>query len=132
MNIYIKINILYYYTRLSRIFNLLNSTFGIEDPCLVTGKRWYNKFNRDCRALKTSFIRIHKTNITRSWHDNCEIEVTLGISSSIIYKILDDHLVVQKVSSRWIPHNHKIKQMLMKCNGYASKDLYNIGTGDKP
>ena len=35
----------------------------------------------------------------------CEIEVTLGISSTSIYKILYEHLAVKKICSCWIPHN---------------------------
>ena len=35
----------------------------------------------------------------------CEIEATLGISSISIYKILHGHLAVEKIFSRWIPHN---------------------------
>ena len=35
----------------------------------------------------------------------CEIEATLGISSTSIYKILHKHLVVKKICSHCIPHN---------------------------
>ena len=71
----------------------------------------------------------------------CEIETTLGISSTSIYKILHDHLAVKKVCSRWISHNLTksqkdarvdwCKQMLKKYNGGASKDVYKIVTGDE-
>ena len=35
----------------------------------------------------------------------CEIEATLGISLTSIYKILHEHLAVKNICSRWIPHN---------------------------
>ena len=34
-----------------------------------------------------------------------EIETTLGISETSIHSILDEHLTVNKICSRWIPHN---------------------------
>ena len=34
-----------------------------------------------------------------------EIEATIGISSTSIYKILHEYLAVKKISSRWIAHN---------------------------
>ena len=70
----------------------------------------------------------------------CEIEATLGISSTSIYKILHEHLAVKKIYFRSIPHNLPkaqkgarvdwCKQMLKKYNSGASKDVYKIVTGD--
>ena len=60
----------------------------------------------------------------------------LGISSSSINSRVHEHLAVQKICSRWIPHNLTIaqkkvridwcKEMLEKYDGGASKDVYNI------
>ena len=71
----------------------------------------------------------------------CEIEATLGISSTSIYEILLEHLAVKKSFSRWIPHNFPkaqkdarvdwCKQMLKKYDVSASKDVYKIVTGDE-
>ena len=35
----------------------------------------------------------------------CEIEATLGIISTSIYKLLHEQLAVKKICSRWTPHN---------------------------
>ena len=35
----------------------------------------------------------------------CKIEATLGINSTSMYKILDEHLAAKKICSRWMPHN---------------------------
>ena len=35
----------------------------------------------------------------------CEIEATVVISSTSIYKIFHKYLAVKKIFSRWIPHN---------------------------
>ena len=35
----------------------------------------------------------------------CEIETTLSISSTSIYKLLRENLAVKKICSHWIPHN---------------------------
>jgi len=39
-----------------------------------------------------------------------EIEASLDISMTSIYKILHEYLAVKKICSRWIPHNLTIAQ----------------------
>ena len=70
----------------------------------------------------------------------CEIEASLGISSTTIHSILHEHLTIKKICSRWIAHNltnaqKKVrvdgcKEMLEKYDRSASKDVYKIVTGD--
>ena len=133
----------------------LTSTFGDEAPSFATVKRWYNEFNRGRHSL-TDEIRegrpksvVVQENIDAVQNliledrhvTYCEIEATIGISSTSIHKILHDHLAVRKVCSRWIPHNLTktqkdarvdwCKQMLNKFNRGASKDVYKIVTGDE-
>ena len=44
--------------------------------------------------------------IERDWHIIYrEIQASLGIDMKTIHTILHDHLSVQKLCSRWIPHN---------------------------
>ena len=80
--------------------------------------RWYNEFNRDHHSLSDKFRKGRPKSVTFSYINAvqklimqdrhvtyCEIEATLGISSTSIYKILHGHLAVKKIYSRWIPHN---------------------------
>ena len=39
-----------------------------------------------------------------------EIETTLGISATSIHSMLHEHLTVNKICYRWIPHNLAIAQ----------------------
>ena len=48
----------------------------------------------------------------------CEIEATLGISSTSIYKILHGHLAVKKICYRWILHN-----LTKPCFGHVSNGM---------
>ena len=68
-------------------------------------------------------------------------EMSLGISFTSIHSILNEHLAVKKICSRWIPQNltnaqKKVrvdycKEMLEKYDGGASKHVYKIVTGDE-
>jgi len=70
-----------------------------------------------------------------------EIEASLGINMTSIYKILHEYSAVKKICSRWIPHNLTIaqkkarvdwsKEMLKKYDRGASKAVYSIVTGDE-
>ena len=40
------------------------------------------------------------------------IETTLGVSGISLYSILHEHLTVKQISSRWIPHNLSINQVI--------------------
>ncbi|KYQ51169.1 Histone-lysine N-methyltransferase SETMAR [Trachymyrmex zeteki] len=92
----------------------LTSTFGDKAPSFATVKRWYNKFNRGRRSLTDESHEGRSKSVVVSENIDavqklimqdrhvtyCEIETTLGISSTNIYKILHDHLAVKKVCSR--------------------------------
>ena len=63
-----------------------------------------------------------------------EIETILGISRTSIHSILPEHFTVNKIYSRWIPHNLSIAQKkapwrLIKRNAF--KHVYDIVTDDK-
>ena len=70
-----------------------------------------------------------------------EIKTTIGISGASIDSILHKHLTVKKICLRWILHNLSIaqkndrvdwsKEMLKKYYRRASKQVYNIVTGDE-
>ena len=93
----------------------LISTFG---PSYATVKRWYNEFNRGRHSLTDEFRKGHPKSVIGPQNINavqkliiqdrhvtyCEIEATLGISSTSIYKILHEHFAVKKICSQWIPH----------------------------
>ena len=97
----------------------LISTFGDKTPFYATVKRWYDKFNHSRRPLTNKFRKGHPKSVV--WPENintvqkliiqdrhvtyCEIETTLGISSTSIYKMMYENLAVKKICSRWIPHN---------------------------
>ena len=65
----------------------------------------------------------------------------LGISGTSTHSILNEHLTVKKICSRWIPHNLSIaqketrvdwsKEMLQKYDRVASKHVYDIVIGDE-
>lgn len=136
-------------------FDQLNSTFGDEAPHFATVKRWFNEFDRGRSSLQDQFregrpksvvlpenIDAVRELIMEDRHVTYhEIEATLGISSTSVYKILHEHLAVKKICSRWIPHNlteaqkkarvNWCKEMLKKYNRGASKDVYKIVTGDE-
>jgi len=56
-----------------------------------------------------------------------EIEASLDISMTSIYKILHEHLAVKKICSCWIPHNLTIAQkkaQLVKRNAQTRAKVY--------
>ena len=95
------------------------STFGDETSSYATVKRWYNDFIRGHYSLTDEFRKGCTKSVVRPENINavqklimqdrhvtyCEIEATLGISSTSIYKILHEHLAVKNTCSRWISHN---------------------------
>ena len=108
-------------------------------------KRWYNEFNQGCHSFPDEIRKDRPKSVVRPENVNavqklvmqgyhvtyCEIEETLGISSSSIYKILHEHLAVKKICSRWIPHNLKIKLKKMQESIGANKFSRNIRTHAK-
>lgn len=133
----------------------LTSTFGDEAPSKTTVYHWFSEFNRG-RSVLTDEVKEGRPKsvvvpqnidavrelIMQDRHVTYrEIEASLGISMTSIYKILHEHLAVKKICSRWIPHNLRIdqkrarvdwcKKMLRKYNQGASKAVYNIYTGDE-
>jgi len=70
-----------------------------------------------------------------------EIEASCGISKTAIQSILQEHLAVKKICSRWIPHNLTeaqkdarvswCKEMRKKFKLGTAKSVYNIVTGDE-
>ena len=133
----------------------LNLTFGDEAPHFATVKRWFNEFDRGRRSLSDQFREGRPKSAVLPENSDAvrelimedlhvtyrEIEATLGISSTSVYKILHEHLAVKQICSRWIPHNlteaqkkarvNWCKGMLKKNNRGASKDVYKILTGDE-
>ena len=99
----------------------LKSIFCDEAPHFATVKRWYNEFDRGRMCLTDEFregrpksavvpenIEAVRRMIEEDRHVTYrEIEATLNISSTSVYKILHEHLAVKKICSRWIPHNLK-------------------------
>ena len=96
--------------RLSRqvCIDQLISTFGDETPSYDTMKRWYNEFNLGRHSLTDEFRKGRPKSVVVPENINavqklimqdrhvtyCEIEATLGISSTSIYKILHEYLAV--------------------------------------
>ena len=101
--IYIFLAIIYYDFRrgLSRQewSDQVISTFGYEAPSYATMKRWCNEFNHGCYSLTDEFRKgrpksvvgpenintVQKLTIQDRHVTYCEIEATLGISSTSIY-----------------------------------------------
>ena len=91
----------------------LISTFDDEAPSYATVKRQYNEFNRGCHSLTNEFRRSRPKSVVGLENINavqklilqdhhltyCEIETTLGISSTSIYTILHEHLAMKKICS---------------------------------
>ena len=97
----------------------LISTFGDEAPSYATVKRCYNEFNRGHHSLTDQFrkgrpksivgleniIPVQKLIMQDRQVTYCEIEPTLSISSTSIYKIFNEHSAMKKICSRCIPNN---------------------------
>ena len=95
----------------------LNSIFGDEGPSRTSVYRWYGEFNRVRSSLQDEFregrpksavvpktIDAVRELILQDRHvTNREIETTLGISGTCIHSILNKHLTVKNIGSRWIP-----------------------------
>ena len=95
-------------------------------------KRWYNEFNRGRHSLSDEFRKYRSKSVVGPENINtvqklimqdrhvtyCEIEATLGISSTSKYIILHAHLAVKKICSRWIPHN-----LTKLCFRYVSSEM---------
>ena len=133
----------------------LNSIFDDEALSRTSVYRWYSEFNRGRSSLQDEFpegraksVFVPKTIdavrqlILQDRHVTyCEIETTLGISGTSIHLILQEHMTVKQICSRWIPHNLSIaqkkarvdwsKEMLQKYDRGALKHVYDIVTGDE-
>ena len=122
--------------------NTLINLFPLVDeaPSYATVKRWYNELNRGHHSLTDEFRKDRPKSVVGPENINAvqkpimqdrhvrysEIEATLDISSTSIYKILHEHLAVKMICSRWISHNLTkaqkdarvdwCKQMLKKCS----------------
>ena len=96
--------------------------FGDKAPSYGTVKNWFSEFNCGRRSLKDEVregppkaavvsenidavreLRMQDHHVTYR-----EIVASLGISSTSIHSILDEHLAVKR--DRWIPHNLTIAQ----------------------
>ena len=111
----------------------LISTFGDEAPSYATVKRWYNEFNRGRHSLTDEFRKGRPKSVVETENINvvqklimqdrhvtyCEIEATLDIIFSRIYKILHENLAKDDAKVDWW------KQKLKKCSN-ACKSLYII------
>ncbi|XP_037940982.1 uncharacterized protein LOC119673937 [Teleopsis dalmanni] len=82
----------------------LSSTFSDKTLSLAPVKRWYNDFNRGQGSLTDDIHEFREISFCSLFPIPCEIEGTLGFSSTSIYKILRQHLTVRKVCSCWNPH----------------------------
>ena len=102
--------------------NELNSTFGDEAPSRTSVDRWYGEFNRGRSSLQDEFRESRPKSVVvvetidavcQLTHvTNSEMETTLGISLTSIHLILHEHLIINKICSRWIPHNSSIKNTI--------------------
>ena len=102
----------------------LNSIFGDEAPSRTSVYRWYGEFNRGRVSFQNEFregrpksvvvpetIDAVRQLILQNRHVTYrEIGTTLFISLTSIHSILHEHLTVNKICSRWIPHNLSIAQ----------------------
>ena len=91
----------------------LISTFSDKAPPYSTVKRWYNEFNPGHHSLTDQFCKVRPKSVVGPENINtvqklimqdrhvtyCEIKATFGISSTSIYKILHEHLAVNKTCS---------------------------------
>ena len=121
----------------------LISTFSNAAPSYAAKKHSYNEFNRGRHSLTDEFRKERSKSVVEPDNINalqkllmqdrhmtyCEIEATLGISPTSIYKILQLHLALKNICSRWIPNDLKkakkdarvdwCKQMLKKISNHA-------------
>ena len=100
----------------------VNLIFGGEAPSRTRVYRRYGVFNRGRSSLQDGFregrpksvvvpetIDAVRQLILQDRHVIYrEIAITLGISGTSIHSILHEHLTVNKICSRWIPHNLSI------------------------
>ena len=86
-------------------------TFGDEAPSYAIVKSWYNEFNRGRHSLTDEFRKDRPKSVIQPEKINAvlklmmqdrhvtyrEIEATLGIGSTRVYKILHEYLAVKKI-----------------------------------
>lgn len=115
---------------------------GNEISSLTIVKCWYNELNRICRLLssecregrpKTVFVPENIDAIQKSIMQDrqvayCQIEANLLISSTSIYKILQDHLAKQTLVLLVTFHviRQNLKKMLKKYKVGVSKNLSKV------
>lgn len=133
----------------------LNIAFGQSAPSLATVSFWFREFGRgresvkdEARPGRPSTAVTHENVIKVEWLikekrniTHREIQNELKIGSQAVSNILNDHLKVRKVSSRWIPHllteeqkAHRVdwcKYMLEKFEGGTSQQVSYILTCDE-
>ena len=66
--------------------------------------RWYGELSRDRSSLQDEFRKGRPKSVILPE----TIETILDNSGASIYSILHEHLIVKKISSRWIAHNLSI------------------------
>ena len=105
----------------------LISTCGDKFPFYATVKRWYNEFNRGRHSLTDQFHKDRPKSVVGTENINAvqilimqdhyvtyrEIEATLGISATSIYKILHEHLAAKKICFHW--HTEFGPELAAKC-----------------
>lgn len=136
-------------------FESLRETFGNEAPSEKTIYNWFAEFRRGRESVSDesregrpkSVVNPKNIDAVRKMIEEDrhvtyrEIEATLGISKTAIQSILQEHLAVKKICSRWIPHNlteaqkearvNWCKEMRQKFKLGTAKSVYNIVTGDE-
>ena len=92
------------------LIDKLISSFGDKAQSYATVKHWYNEFNRGRHSFSDEFRKDRPKTVVGPENINalqklimqdrhviyCEIEATLGISSTRIYKILHENLAVKR------------------------------------
>lgn len=135
--------------------NELDSTFSTSVPHRATIFRWFSEFRegkaklskisppgRPISQMSDENIRAVKSMVTENPRLTYEeIEQSLAISSTTVYKILHDCLHLKKVSARFVPHLLTEDQqqarvtfchsMLQKFDEGRSKAVYSVLTGDE-
>ena len=118
-----------YFLQLSTWINLTtvhrwNSNFVDEALSRTSVYRWYGEFSRGRSSLQNEFREgrlksvvvpeiidvVHQLILQDRHVTYREIETTLGLSGISIHSKLLEHFTVEKLCSRWIPHNLSIAQ----------------------
>jgi histone-lysine N-methyltransferase SETMAR len=138
----------------AEIKQCLDAVYGVSSPSYSTVKEWAKQFRlgtesieddprqgRPAEALTPETIALGQEEVLQDRKlKTKEISARCGLSKGMVLRILHDHLVMNKVSARWVPKILSVVQtqrcveccteFLTLCKGQEKEVIESIVTGD--